>query len=209
MPATRWDTGRVVGALFASLIVCSLIAGGLGAIVFDRGPSGSEDGSVGENERPTDTDFERSLRNRIAAAPEDAEAMASLANLLATVGERDEAIDWYGRSLSVRPEDEATRLNFGTTLVEAGLPADAEVQFRRLLEQDDGSPEAAFYLAEVYRSWTPPRTEEAVDLYRLVIELAPDAYLADQARVELDRIDREAGAMGATPGARKPAEEAG
>lgn len=194
-PRTAWTLGRVAAALFAGLIVCSLVAGGLAAIFQSGGTPRQDDVPVGDEAGTGD--FERSLREAIADDPDDGESMASLANLLVTIGQPDEAIDWYERALAIRPDDAATRLNFGTTLADAGNLADAEVQLRRLLEEGGSDPDAAFYLAELYRSWNPPRIAEARVLYRRVIEAAPEAYLADRAREGLDAIDGGAGSPAA------------
>lgn len=182
--------------MFAGLLVCSLIAGTLGTIVQDRGAGSGDEAAEDAPEGPGD--FERSLRVAIGEDPTDAAAMASLANLLGTVGESAEAIDWYERSLELRPNDRETRLNFGTTLADAGSRADAERQFRRLLEADAGDPEATFYLAELYAGWDPPRQEEARDLYARAIDIAPNAYLSGLAAEALARIGEGDGTPAAT-----------
>ncbi len=164
--------GVALGAL-AALLICSLIGGSVGTVLLDR-EEGAEQEPDAAEERGNG--FERSLREAIATNPNDASAMASLANLLATVGEREEAIDWYERSLAVAPEDRQVRLDFATTLADAGKRADAEVQFGRLIEADPANLDPTFYLAELYATWDPARTAEAVALYRAVVARAPDAY---------------------------------
>lgn len=191
-----WSIGRGLAALFAGLLVCSLVAGTLGTIVHDRGAGSGDDAAEDAPDGPGD--FERSLRVAIAADPTDAAAMASLANLLGTIGESAEAVDWYERSLELRPNDRETRLNFGTTLADAGSQADAERQFGRLLEADAGDPEATFYLAELYAGWGPPRLAEARELYARAIEIAPDAYLSGLAAEAVARIGEGDGTPAAT-----------
>jgi predicted Zn-dependent protease len=182
--------------LLAALVACSLIGGSVGTVLLDRGEQ-SEPEAGGE--AVPEGEFERSLREAIAADPNDAMAMASLANLLATVGNREEAIDWYERALAVAPDDRQVRLDFATTLADAGQRADAELQFRRLMEADPSDPDPAFYLAELYAAWEPPRTAEAAALYRTVVDLAPDAYLAGLAREALAGLAGGAGSPGPTP----------
>ena len=184
----RLEAARVVAAVFVLLVVCSLVAAGLGTVVLERqGPEEPEEEPLnagGEN-------FERSLRDAIEADPGDAQAMASLANLLATEGDLSEAVDWYERALALDPGNARIRLDFATSLSGAGNRPDAELQFRRVLELDPSSVEASFYLAELYREWQPARNEEAIGLYRRVVEAAPDSYLAGRAREELTRLGAE------------------
>ncbi len=180
---------------FALLIACSLVVAAVGPAILDGGgeSAGDDDGAP-----EADDAFERSLRERIAANPGDAASMVSLANLLATVGELPEAIDWYERALELQPADQAARFNFATSLADAGNQADAELQFRRVLELDPAHVEATFYLAQLYRDWQPARTNEAIALYGRVVELAPDSYLGEQARTELAALGVGAGTPAAS-----------
>ena len=188
----RLGPARVAAAVFVLLVVCSLVAAGLGTVVLER--QGSEEPEV-EPTKASGENFERSLRDAIEADPDDARAMASLANLLATQGDLSEAIDWYERALALDPSNARIRLDFATSLSGAGNRPDAELQFRRVLELDPSSVEASFYLAELYREWQPARNDEATELYQRVVEAAPDSYLAGRAREELARL----GVQVATP----------
>ncbi len=184
---------RVVSIVFVTLIVCSLIAASVGDFFLNRQPTSPEDEvSNGAD----DGEFEESLRAELQRNPENATAMANLANFLANSTRLDEAIDLYERSLAVDPNAVQVRLDFAATLANAGKPNDAEVQYRRAIEVDPQSVEAHFYLAELYRAWEPSRQNEAIERYRQTIDLAPDAFLAERAQDELQRL----GAGGGTPG---------
>jgi cytochrome c-type biogenesis protein CcmH/NrfG len=180
------------------LIVCSILGGGVASVLQGRSDRPDPE-DAGEVAPEAAGGFEQSLRDAIAANTGDVAALASLANLLANRGELSEAIDRYEDALELDPENATIRFDFATSLAEAGRRPDAELQFRRLLEVDPANVEALFYLAELYRAWQPPRTSEAADLYRRVVELGPDAYLADRATEELRRLGAAPGAPRGTP----------
>ena len=179
------DVTRIAAVVLAVLVVCSLIGAALGVAVIDRGSNSDEDRSELE---ASSTEFEDSLRERIAADPEDVESMLSLATLLATEGELREAVDWYERALMIEPNNVEIRLSFANALATAGERADAEVQYEMALAVEPENVDAHFYRAELYRQWEPPRIEEAIRDYRRVIELDAASYLAERAAEELDAL---------------------
>lgn len=188
----------IVSAAVALSIVCAILGGAVAGVLQDRSDGTDDPADAGEGvSEAAGGGFEASLRDAIADDPGDVAALASLANLLANRGELPEAIDRYEDALALEPENATVRFDFATSLAEAGRRADAELQFRRLLEADPESVEATFYLAELYRLWQPPRTDEAVALYRRVGEVAPNSYLGDRAGEELGRL----GAAPSTPAA--------
>jgi cytochrome c-type biogenesis protein CcmH/NrfG len=183
--------------LLGLLVVCSLLAGTVGSAVFDLlDDSGGNENASTLNE--TD-DLEQSLRDQIAADPNDAAAMAALANLLANSGYLTEAIQWYEKAIAARPDDVALRLDFARSLADGGKQRDAEVQFRRVLEADPENADAHFYLGELYRNWQPPRTDEAIAEYRRVLDLRPDSFLAQRAREALVTLGAATPTASGTP----------
>ena len=189
----RVSRSQIAATVLGLLVVCSLLAGTLGAAVFDLlGQTGGEESQSTLDEA---TELEQSLRDRIVANPNDAASMAELANLLANGGEVTEAILWYEKALAAQPANTTIRLDFARSLAEGGKQRDAEVQFRRVLTDEPNNVEAHYYLGELYRSWQPPRADEAVSEYRRVVELRPDSYLAQRATEALIELGA------ATPGA--------
>ena len=189
----RWDPFRIAATALAILIACSLIGAGVGTVIFDFNDRSPE--PISESVDDGDGEFERELREALRDNPNDLAALVGLANLRAQLGNLGEAIDLYERALDTAPDDAGIRLDFGRTLADGGRFADAEVQYQKLLEMEPDSIEGRFYLAELYRGWQPSRQEEARRLYEAVVELAPDSFLADQSRDELDRL----GDVSATP----------
>lgn len=197
--ARRVGVVQVVSAVVALLIVCSIVGAGVASVWQDR--SLRENAENGSQAAPDEAagGFEQSLRDAIAADPGDVTALASLANLLANDGRMAEAIDRYEDAIALDPGNATIRYDFATSLAQAGRRQDAELQFRRVIEADPASVEARFYLAELYRAWQPPRADEAAALYRRVVELAPDAFLADRADDELRRFGAALSPSPATP----------
>ena len=196
----------------ALLIVCSLVAATLGTVVLDEFAARQDDDPLGIEDAPSD--LEQDLRATIEADPNAAGAMGLLADLLASDGNLTEAVSWYERALSLEPDDARLRLGFAIALGDGGKPADAELQFGRVitaLDQrlaaaptDAGATadlsEAHYYRGELYRRWQPPRVEAAVADYTRVIELGPDSVLAGRARQGLQAMGIGTPAAGdATP----------
>lgn len=157
--------------VIAVIVVLALVVGGVGTAVivelFDREP----------NEITVDPDaidsVEQGYRDRIAADPNDVAAIGALANYLDQTGNFQEAIQWYEKALMITPDDSEMRLYFASTLATHGKQLDAELQYKKLLEADPTDSALMLYLARLYRNWSPPRNEDAVTYYEMVLEYAP------------------------------------
>lgn len=169
---------QVLFAGFAFVLACSLIASLIGPIAFDAlldddDPSG-EDASV-------DTAVEQALRATAEAGSDDPFAYLGLASYLANTGRLSEAIPWYERGLELAPDNAAIRVDFARSLSAGGFNQDAELQFLRAIESEPENAQAHFYLAELYDTWNPPRTNEAITEYERTIEIGPETFVAEQA----------------------------
>lgn len=184
-PRATEGRGRLIAALFASLVICSLVAAGIVPIVADWTGGGSDpDPSTDLDPAVDQGEYESELRTAIAGDPSDAVAAISLARLLALRGATTEALPHFERAVSLDPDNATYRIDFGRALAEAGKPADAEVQYERALAIDPKSAEAYYWLGELYTTWEPPRREAAAEAYRQAIEAAPEsvpARLAEEA----------------------------
>lgn len=138
----------------------------------------------------------------VAANPDDVDQVVLLANLLANTGKMNEAIDWYERAIDLAPDDPSIRLDFARSLQANGMRTDAEEQFQLVLQQEPDSLPGHYYLAKLYMDWQPRRQEEAIEHFRRVLEINPESFLAEQARVELDSMNQTTPV--ASPGAAGP-----
>lgn len=128
---------------------------------------------------------ERDLRQRVEDDPDDRQAHAQLAVLLANTGRVDEAIRHYERALQLDPDDTALRLSFARALEQRGFNLDLEIQLERVLEAESDNVEALFMLAELKERENPPLIEEADALYERVIETDPESFYAQMASERL------------------------
>lgn len=124
----------------------------------------------------------------VAQNPDDADAQLQLASMMASSGRMQEAIPIYEEAIALDPENPRIRLDFARSLQTNGMPADAEAQFLRVLEQDPDNHTAHYYLGRLYLDWQPRRQQEAVKHFERVVEIAPDSFLAEQATSVLNTL---------------------
>lgn len=125
----------------------------------------------------------------VAQNPDDASAQIQLASMLANSGRMKEAIPIYEEAIRLEPDNTLHRLDFARALQTNDMPADAEAQFLRVLEQDPDNHTAHYYLARLYLDLQPQRQQVAVEHFRRVIEIAPDSFLAEQATSVLNTLE--------------------
>ena len=199
--SSRPTRGQWIFASIAILVVLSLVGSTLGTIFLDFN---SRQGSQQEDDPQGFDDQQASLiadqRATVAANPNDASAMALLAQYLQLGGNSTEAVQWYEQALQIDPNDVSIRLNFADMLTQAERQADSELQYQRVLTIDPGNIPAVFYLGDLYQFWKPePRTTEAIAQFEQVLVIGPDSALATTARDRLTLLG--AATPVATPGA--------
>lgn len=205
---SRADRGRVIGTIFAALVICSLVVGGVLPVVLDRmSQEAPPPTSVTTAGAPSL--YEQELRLAIERQPGDPQPLVSLANLLVAQGNGDEAIGWYERAIELEPERMQTRLDFGYALTRRGSFSDAEVQYERAIAIDGQNADAHFLLGELYLTWQPPRIEAARAALQRAIDVQPQSVAAAQAAEALASLNRSVGTPVASPsaGAANPTRE--
>lgn len=177
---------KIAYIVISGLVVCSMLAVALTTIDFSGlWGEGDDDVIVDPN-----ADLIADQQTVVAQDPENVDQIVLLANLLANTGRMSEATDWYERALDLAPDDNSIRLDFARSLQVNGMKTDAEAQFLRVLENDPDSLSGHYYLAQLYMDWQPQRTDEAREHFEAVSDINPDAFLAEQARLELESIGR-------------------
>ncbi|MCC6314405.1 MAG: tetratricopeptide repeat protein [Thermomicrobiales bacterium] len=196
-PSTRssrpaaFSPAMLLAVVVGGMLVCSLIATSLSAIVLDSGsPPSSTQPAAADSQK-----FEQMLRAEIEANPDDAAALASLGNVLALRGAVEEAIAQFERAVAIDPDNAQYRRDFALTLADDGKFADAELQFQRSIALDPHDADALYFLGALYDRWQPPRPAEALAAYQRAIAAAPDSLSAAQARDAIARLE----AAGRTP----------
>jgi cytochrome c-type biogenesis protein CcmH/NrfG len=189
-------------AILGVVIVFLLIATIVGPPLIDYLTSAdSEPDIVVDSDTPDPTEAE--YRARIEADPNDAQALSALGNYLGNTGRVDEAIQYYERALAIVPNDWVTRLGFARVLGNGGKRPDAELQFNKVLAACPNSEQTHFSLAQLYATWVPPRVDEAVVQYQIVVAIAPSSFVAERAQDELAQLG-VASPVAATPSAIEP-----
>ena len=186
-PRPRPTRGQWIFGIIAIVVVLSLVGSTLGTIIVDyagRQQSSSKDDPRAFNDRQAQ--LVEDQRATVAANPNDAAAMALLAQYLQLSGNSTEAVQWYERALQINPNDIGIRLNFADMLTQSGRQADSELQYQRVLAIDPANIQAVFYLGDLYQSWKPaPRTPEAIAQFQQVVAIGPGSVLATTARERL------------------------
>lgn len=189
---------RIAYIVISGLVVCSMLAVALVTIDFSGlWNEGEDDVIVDPN-----ADLIAEQQTVVAQDPDNAGEVVLLANLLANTGRMPEATDWYERALELAPDDNSIRLDFARSLQTNNMATDAEAQFLRVLEADPDSISGHYYLAQLYLDWKPQRRKEAQVHFERVLEINPESFLAEQARLELETLNRTP--ITGTPGASTP-----
>lgn len=191
-PRSRWSGTTIAAIVIAGLVVCSLLASSVATVWMDRAAPAEPTIPLEDPGR----DYENVMRTAVAGEPEDVVALVSLANLLATRGDDDEAADLYARAIELEPENARYRMDFALSLARSGALADAEVQYRKVLDGNPDDAEAWYFLGELYARWNPPRIDDAAAAFETAIAAQPGSVSADQASRALTRL---AGQRAATP----------
>jgi len=194
-PARNPSRALQIASVIGVLVACAMVASTVGTIWLDR--QASAPSSATEPTPDPGQNYEDLLRANLEANPDDARSAVSLANLLSTRGQFDEAIDYYARAVETEPDNGRYRLDFALALSQNGALADAELQYRTVLASNPGDAEALYFLGELYARWSPVRLDEAVASFEGAIAAQPDSVSADLARQALARLQGQRAA--ATP----------
>ena len=173
--------------VIALVVVAALVFGTLGAIAINEIVNGGGDDTIEVDPERID-ETEQDYRDQIDDNPDDVRAIAALANYLGNLGRTDEAIQLYEQALGITPDDTELRQDFASALAAGGKMRDAELQYQRIVEAQPNDALAMLGLARLYRSWSPPRVDDAVSMYQLAIELGGDSVVTTLAREELTEL---------------------
>lgn len=115
------------------------MSGGIGSVPAApaEGGHGGDVPAAGNDQMMTRV-FEEigALKSAIEKDPKNVTALTRLANLYHDAAKYDQAVDYYGRALHVRPADVDSRTDMGICLREMGKSDEAIAQFRTSLTYD-------------------------------------------------------------------------
>ena len=183
--------------IFAAGLIIFLVLLSVASVLMPLSPGSEVDTSQDLPPMPQVTPgaAEAEMKARLDKDPHDVNAMVSLAELMANTGRGEEAIQWYEKAVTERPDDAKLRIGFGQTLTHASHYLDAQIQLQKAQELDPKNPEPSFLLGQLYQQVQPPKPDDARKMFEQVIQIDPGSVFAQRAREQLS----------ATPAATSPA----
>lgn len=200
----RRDT-FIAGMFFALLI--GLFLGSLIPGLFEKGREKAQAPAPADVPAPS-VDWREALpsqlRQRLAQlekesrdSPGDAAVWTALGNLYFDAGHPGEAIDAYGRSLGIQPDNPDVLSDLGILYRETGQPEQALDAFRKASELDPRHQNSIFNQGVVLY-FDLGRRPEALEKWRALLEMNPDAVAPDGKRLEemIGRLESQSGQSG-------------
>jgi tetratricopeptide (TPR) repeat protein len=117
-------------------------------------------------------DAERVLRETLALAPGNVDALGALADAVVLSGRYDDAVDLYRRYLDAVPNASTARYSLGVALARAGRESEAVTEFQRALPEMASNPVLRLSLGSALEA--VGRTDEAIAQYRDGLRLDPE-----------------------------------
>lgn len=148
----------------------SLIEGGAAT-----GRRGGQPGGRAQNEQ-TMARIRAEIKNLNEALdenPDDTDALIRMANLFHDSGQWEQAIDYYGRLLAIRPSDVSARTDMGICMRQMDQPDQAMAQFRTSLTYDPNHWKTWLNLG-IVSLVDKNDTDAAAEAFSKVEEINPD-----------------------------------
>ncbi|OZB06282.1 MAG: c-type cytochrome biogenesis protein CcmI [Idiomarina sp. 34-48-12] len=120
--------------------------------------------------------FALGLRQRLAREPDDAVAWLVYARSMTALGQLEQAIEAYKKSLSIEPNRVGTLLSYAQLLLQTGDDAmmpEAATMLRRVLEQEPSNQEALSLLGFV--AFQRGDWEQAITAWGLLLQQIPES----------------------------------
>jgi cytochrome c-type biogenesis protein CcmH/NrfG len=137
----------------------------------------------------------QSLRNVVDRDPKNAVARAQLGNLYYDAGRFTDAIKWYGESVALNPSDVSVSTDLGVSYYYNNQPDLAIKQLEHSLKIDPKHTKTLLNLG-VVRAFGKQDLKGATEVWRQLVEIAPDSPEGRQAKQALDSLSS---AHGNTP----------
>lgn len=120
--------------------------------------------------------FALGLRQRLAAEPNDAVAWLVYARTMSALGQLEQSIDAYKKSLSIEPNRVGTLVSYAQLLLQTGdesFMPEAATMLRRVLEQQPSNQEALSLLGFV--AFQRGDWQQAVTAWELMLQQIPES----------------------------------
>ncbi|CUA83761.1 c-type cytochrome biogenesis protein CcmI [Pseudidiomarina woesei] len=120
--------------------------------------------------------FALGLRQRLAAEPNDAVAWLVYARSMSALGQLEQSVDAYKKSLSIEPNRVGTLVSYAQLLLQTGdedFMPEAATMLRRVLEQEPSNQEALSLLGFV--AFQRGDWQQAVTAWELLLQQIPES----------------------------------
>ena len=129
----------------------------------------------------------QALRNVADRDPKNAVARAQLGNLYYDAGRYTDAIKWYGESLALNPNDVDVSTDLGVSYYYSNEPDLAIKQLEHSLQVNPKHSKTLLNLG-VVRAFGKQDLKGATEVWRRLVEAAPDSPEGRQAKQALDSL---------------------
>jgi cytochrome c-type biogenesis protein CcmH/NrfG len=129
----------------------------------------------------------QALRSVVDRDPKNAVARAQLGNLYYDAGRYTDAIKWYGESVALNPNDVSVSTDLGVSYYYNNQPDLAIAQLEHSLKVDPKHTKALLNLG-VVRAFGKQDLKGATEVWRRLVDIAPDSPEGRQAKQALDSL---------------------
>lgn len=129
----------------------------------------------------------QALRNVVDRDPKNAVARAQLGNLYYDAGRYPDAIKWYEESLAINPKDVSVSTDLGVSYYYNNQPDLAIRQLEHSLQVDPNHPKTLLNMG-VVRAFGKQDLKGATEVWRRLVEIAPESQEGRQARQALETL---------------------
>ena len=136
----------------------------------------------------------QALRNVVDKDPKNAVARAQLGNLYYDAGRYNDAIKWYSESLALNPKDVSVSTDLGVSYYYNNQPDQAIKQLEHSLQVDPKHTKALLNMG-VVRAFGKQDLKGATEVWRRLVEIAPDSLEGRQAKQALDSLSSAHGSV--------------
>jgi len=160
-----------------------------GAPAAASAPPPSSSGAVPGTPAPAILDEAQvqALRNVVDRDPKNAVARAQLGNLYYDAGRYSDAIKWYGESIAINPNDVSVSTDLGVSYYYSNQPDLAIKQLEHSLQIDPTHTKTLLNMG-VVRAFGKQDLKGATEVWRRLVEIAPESQEGRQARQALESL---------------------
>ena len=137
----------------------------------------------------------QALQTVVEKDPKNAVARTQLGNVYYDAGRYTDAIKWYSESLALNPKDVDVSTDLGVSYYYNNEPDRAITQLEHSLELNPSHTKALLNLG-VVRAFGKQDLKGATDIWKKLVEVAPQSPEGQQAKQALDSLSSAHGRLG-------------